>query len=297
MMEKYKQLICVFLFGWVLSACQPHSKAQENQYMNNQKTVNLHLGPQGVQDFMTYTDGKVDQQPAGMNFMDLDWNPPNLGKVRIEHGVNSLELEHVFSVMGAQLANDPNIKGIKSIVVNAGLTQEEFVEPEQAYAAYVELMQRINKAGWKQYFYRFSGRIAKEDNIKYILDRKEVVDPNYILSFKEWQYIFNEIPTESFGYRLYVNGVLLTFTLDRTSINEKKQEQYMLRYSFQTIRYDERNSITGSYKMDANEIEEAFKKMLERNKQARLYEEKKLKTEGYRIDESYKDPDVWPYVK
>lgn len=71
----------------------------------------------------------------------------------------------------------------------------------------------------------------------------------------------------------------------------------MLRYSFQTIRYDERNSIAGSYKMNASELEEAFKEMLERNKQARLYEEKKLETEGYRIDKSYKDPDVWPYVK
>ncbi len=265
--------------------------------MNHQQTYILHLGSQGVKDFMTYTGGKVDQQPAGMNFMDLDWNPPNLGKVRIEHGVNSLGLEHVFSVMGAQLANDPNIKGIKSIVVNAGLTQEEFVEPEQAYAAYVELMKKINNAGWKNYFYRFSGRVAKEDNLKYLLKGRDVIDPSYIFTFDEWVKVINTIPTKSLAYRLYSNGIILNISLKQTALNEYAQEQYMLRYSFQTIRYDERNSITGSYKMDASELEEAFKKMLERNKQARLYEEKKLKTEGYRIDESYKDPDVWPYVK
>ncbi|MEB6678069.1 MULTISPECIES: hypothetical protein [Acinetobacter] len=293
MMAKYKQFICVFLFGLLISACQPKA----SQYMNHQQTYILHLGSQGVQDFMKYTGGQVDHQPAGMNFMELDWNPPNLGKVRIEHGVNSLELDHVFSVMGAQLANDPNIKGIKSIVVNAGLTQEEFVEPKQAYAAYVELMQKINNAGWKNYFYRFSGRVAKEDNLKYLLKGRDVIDPSYIFTFDEWVKVINTIPTKSLAYRLYSNGIILNISLKQTALNEHAQEQYMLRYSFQTIRYDERNSIAGSYKMNASELEEAFKEMLERNKQARLYEEKKLETEGYRIDKSYKDPDVWPYVK
>ncbi len=122
-------------------------------------------------------------------------------------------------------------------------------------------------------------------------------EPSYIFTFDEWKKVIDTIPTKSLAYRLYANGIILNISLKQTALNEHAQEQYMLRYSFQTTRYDERNSITGSDKMDANELEQAFKKMLERNKQARLYEERKLKAEGYRIDESYLDPDVWPYVK
>lgn len=296
MMAKYNQFIFIFFIGFLLSACESSSKTRESQYMNNQKIYTLHLGSQGIQDFLKYTNGEVDRQPAGMNFMTLNWNPPNLGKVRIEHSINSLELENIFSVMGSQLSDSPE-EGIQIIDIDAGLTHEEFVTPEQAYAAYVSLMKKINQAGWKQYFYRFDARIAMEDNLKYILDRKEVIDPAYILSFKEWQQVFDKIPTKVFSYQLYSNGVLLKFSIDQTAINEKKQEQYMLRYTIQTIRYDERNSISNSDQMTVKELEIAFKKMVEKNKLVRLQQEKEAKQKGYKIDENYQDPDVWSFVK
>lgn len=296
MMAKYNQFIFIFFIGFLLSACESSSKTRESQYMNNQKIYTLHLGSQGIQDFLKYTNGEVDRQPAGMNFMTLNWNPPNLGKVRIEHGINSLELENIFSVMGSQLSDSPE-EGIQIIDIDAGLTHEEFVTPEQAYATYVSLMEKINQAGWKQYFYRFDARIATEDNLKYILDRKEVIDPAYILSFKEWQQVFDKIPTKVFSYQLYSNGVLLKFSIDQTAINEKKQEQYMLRYTIQTIRYDERNSISNSDQMTVKELEIAFQKMVEKNKLVRLQQEKEAKQKGYKIDENYQDPDVWSFVK
>ncbi|MCU4338064.1 hypothetical protein [Acinetobacter dispersus] len=296
MMAKYNQLFFIFLIGLLLSACEPSSKARESQYMSNQKNYTLHLGLQGVQDFLKYTDGEVDSQPAGINFMTLNWNPPNLGKVRVEHGINSLELENIFSVMGSQFS-DSLRDGIQVIDIDAGLTREEFVAPEQAYTAYVELIKKINQAGWKQYFYRFDARIAKEDNLKYILDRKEVIDPTHILSFKEWQEVFNKIPTKVFSYQLYSNGILLKFSIDQTAINEKKQEQYMLRYAIQTIRYDERNSISNFDQMNSQELEMAFQKMVEKNKLVRFSQEREAKQKGYKIDENYQDPDVWSFVK
>ncbi|QER39850.1 hypothetical protein F2A31_09025 [Acinetobacter suaedae] len=293
MFHLHKGLVAILLF-LTLSACNVGTQKDIN--INNEQIYTLHLGSEGIQDFLKYTNGEVDRQPAGMNFMTLNWNPPHLGKVRIEHGINSLELENIFSVMGSQLSDSLG-DGIQIIDIDAGLTHEEFVTSEQAYVAYASLMKKINEAGWQQYFYRFDARIAKEDNLKYILDRKEVIDPAYILSFKEWQEVFNKIPTKVFSYQLYSNGLLLKFSIDQTAINEKKQEQYMLRYTIQTIRYDERNSISNSDQMTAKELKIAFQQMVEKNKLVRLTQEKEAKQKGYKIDENYQNPDVWPYVK
>ena len=71
----------------------------------------------------------------------------------------------------------------------------------------------------------------------------------------------------------------------------------MLRYSFQTIRYFERNMISNSDQMTPAELEQAFKQGEIRNKKSREMDEKQAIQEGYKIDEEYIDPDVWPYVK
>ncbi|MNI48740.1 hypothetical protein D3C73_1033190 [compost metagenome] len=252
------------------------------------------MGEQGVQDFSKYSDGNVDNHPAGVSFRELQFSPPNLGKLKIENGANNLLIEHVFSVLGTQY--DKN-EGIQVLDIDAGLTKEEFATPEQIYQSYVALMKRINQAGWKNYFFTDASRIAKEDNIKHLSKSRDVIDPSYIFSFEEWKNIINNSPTKSLGYRLYANGVILDISLKRTAKNERNEEQYMLRFSFQSVRYNERDSITDSDKMTPSEFEQAFKKRLIENKKYREKEERKAKAEGYDVDEEYTDPDVWPYVK
>ena len=262
--------------------------------MNNQQEYILHFGEQGVQDFIKYSKTAVDHQPAGASFRDIDFAPPNLGQIKIDNGANSLVIDHVFSVLGTQF--DRN-EGIQKISINAGLTKEEFVSPEQAHQAYVNLMTKINQAGWKNYFFRSALRVSKEDNLKYLLATGDVVNPSYIFSFEEWKKVIENAPSKSFGYRLYANGVFLDMSLDKTATTKDGKEQFMLRYSFQTIRYFERNMISNSDQMTADELEEAFKQGEIRNKKSRAMDERQAIQEGYRIDEEYIDPDVWPYVK
>ncbi|WP_454665749.1 hypothetical protein [Acinetobacter calcoaceticus] len=293
MTAKFKQYFLIFIFGLLLSACQPTSKYNENLSLK-QQAYTLHMGEQGVQDFLKYSDGDVDNHPAGVSFRELQFSPPHLGKLKIKNGANSLLIEHVFSVLGTQY--DKN-EGIQVLDIDAGLTKEEFATPEQAYQSYVALIKRINQAGWKNYFFADAPRIAKEDNIKHLSKSRDVIDPSYIFSFEEWKNIINNSPTKSLGYRLYANGVILDISLKRTAKNERNEEQYMLRFSFQSVRYNERDSITDFDKMTLSKFEQAFKKRLIENKKYREKEEIKAKTEGYHIDEEYTDPDVWPYVK
>ena len=301
MMEKFNHyhFILVLIIGWLLLGCQPNAKNTENNAMNQQSYV-LHFGQQGVKDFAQDNQEKVDNHPSGAGFRELDFTPPNLGQIKIENGINSLLIDHVFSVLGTSFHQEDGIQGLD---INAGLNKEEFVNPEQAYQAYVDLMKRIHQAEWKNYFYRFSARIAKEDNIRYLMKSGDVIDASYIFNYEEWKKIINTIGGNSIGYRLYANGILLDLSIKQTQKTEGGKEQYMIRYAFNTIRYDEKNSMDDSennidtYKMTSQELEQAFKNELIRNKKSREMDEKDAISQGYRIDESYVDPDVWQYVK
>ena len=295
MMEKFKFGFYLLFFSLFLSACQPTSKLKENSTMNNPQEYVLHFGEQGIQDFIKYSQEDVDHQPASMSFHSLDFSPPNLGQIKIENAANSLVLENVFAVLGTQISIHPK-DGIQILDIDAGLTKEEFVSPEKAYQAYVNLMKRMNQAGWKNYFYRFDPRIAKEDNLKYLAENRNIIDPSYIFSFDEWKEVMKK-NSDSTYYRLYANGIFLGISLKQTALNERGEEQYMLRYDIQTARYNERNLISNSDEMTASELEKAFKKSIIDDKKYRENEEKKVRAKGYRIDEEYVDPDVWQYVK
>ena len=209
MTVKFRQYFLILIFGLLLSACQPAAKHNES-LDSHQQAYTLHMGEKGIQDFSKYSDSNVDNYPAGVSFRELQFSPPNLGKITIENGSNTLSIEHVFSVLGTQY--DKN-EGIQVLDIDAGLTKEEFATPEQVYQSYVALMKRINQAGWKNYFFTDAPRIAKEDNIKHLSKSRDVIDPSYIFSFEEWKNIINNSPTKSLGYRLYANGIILDISL------------------------------------------------------------------------------------
>ncbi|RSB51499.1 hypothetical protein [Acinetobacter soli] len=296
MMEK-SNLITYFIISLLISllvtACQPAPKKLEKNSMN-QPPYSLHFGPQGFKDFAQHQLSRSESHPSGAGFKELDFIPPNLGKIRIENGVNSLVIDHVFSVLGTSFNPED---GIQKLRINSGLNKEEFVTPEHAYQGYVELMKRINQAGWKNYFIKGIPRIAKENNLRYLMESGYVIDPGYIFSYEEWQKIISESVGNSIGYRLYANGIFVSIRLKQTKKTEDGKEQYIVRYAFETIRYAERNMISDAYKMTPQELEQTFKQEVLRAKKSREMDEKEAIENGYRIDQDYVDPDVWPFVK
>ena len=285
-------LALVFCMGFLLSACTKQPQVHTQPYI-------LHFGSQGFKDFAKYNLGQVDRHPVA-SFRELDFAPPNLGQIKIENGMSSLVIDHVFFVMGTSFHHE---EGIETMVINAGLNKEEFVTPNQAYQGYVNLMQRVNRAGWKLYIAGYRPRISKHDNFRYLKEWGDVLDPSYIFSYEEWKKIIRTSVGNSFGYRLYANGLLLDISINQTQTTEDGKEQYLVRYSFDTIRYNQRNLMNDSannidtYTMSAEELRQAFEKDEIENKKLRGIEEKEAIAQGYRIDEHYVGPDVWQYVK
>lgn len=301
MMEKFRSyfnFFFVFIFGFLLLGCQPNTKNTENNAMNQQPYL-LHFGPQGFKDFAQYNQGNLDNHPVA-SFRSISFSPPNLGQIKIENGTSSLVIDHVFSVLGTTFHEEDGVEGID---IDAGLNKEEFVHPEQAYQAYVGLMNKINREGWKLYISRDNPRIAKEDNMRYLMKWGYVIDPNYIFTYEEWQKVISTSVGNSLGYRLYANSLLLNMNIQQTKKTEEGKEQYMVRYAFDTIRYNQRSLMDDSennintYKMTPQEFEQVFKKEERRTKRSREIDEKEAIAEGYRIDENYIGPDIWQYVK
>ncbi|WP_288433035.1 hypothetical protein [uncultured Acinetobacter sp.] len=295
-MERFNRIIYFIislLISLLVTACQPAPKKLEKNSMY-QPPYSLHFGTQGFKDFAQHQLSRSESHPSGAGFKELDFTPPNLGKIKIENGENSLLIDHVFSVLGTSFNPDD---GIQKLRINSGLNKEEFVTPEHAYQGYVELMKRINQAGWKVYIARYNPRIAKIDNIRYLMESGYVIDPGYIFSYEEWQKIISESVGNSIGYRLYANGILLNLDIDQTKKIEDGKEQYIVRYAFETARYNQRNLISDAYKMTPQELEQTFKQEVLRAKKSREMDEKEASKNGYRIDQDYVDPDVWPFVK
>lgn len=102
----------------------------------NQDVIALHFGEQGMQDFSKNSTTPVDRQPAGMNFLSLDWTPPKLGRVRVITEKSNLEIENVISVLGTQVARRSN-DGIQIMDINASLHPNEYTTSQEAYTVYL----------------------------------------------------------------------------------------------------------------------------------------------------------------
>ncbi len=142
------------LMSCSLLACQPSNITNKNIQLTSQQldVIDLHFGEQGLKDFIQYSRTPIDRQPAGMNFLSLDWTPPQLGKVKVVTGKSNFEIDNVISVMGTQIARRSN-DGIQIMDINASLHQNEYTNSQEAYTAYTKIIDQINTQHWKQYFF------------------------------------------------------------------------------------------------------------------------------------------------
>jgi len=292
MMEKVVSYIFLIFIFLNLQAC--HAQQKEQKMSSQPELYTLNFGVEGEKKFKSYMQTGVDQQPAGMSFFDLTWEPPHLANIKIDLGENSFVIKNAFSAMGTRIDYAKQNEGIQIIDVTAGLNKEEFVSEEQAYMAYKELFSQLQKAGWKQYFFPGLARISTKDNMKAMIEDGLIIDPYNHLTLTEWSDFFNKKPTVA--TRLYANGILVELSIDKTK-SENNKKQYMLRFAVQTIRYVTKNSIENGYKLTGPELKSAYDEMVLVDQKERRKAEIKAKKEGFHIDESYQDPDVWQYVK
>mgnify|MGYP007087627811 FL=1 len=301
-------VLVVFIIGVMgLQACHA-----DNSPLTPPQEVTLHFGRQGVRDFYAYTHGTSDDYPEIMSFYELDWGLDNLGTIHLNHFDSTTTISNVNWVMGTK--NSRHTHGIGGLDVHADLSKTQYATAEQAYQDYVALITAFKKAGWQHYFEPQNARIAKEDNVKILTydNPDDVPDDKYVLytgyssdsltplTFEEWrQVIEGQKYKFSLNLNLYLRDVVLHINIQewQTKPNpipsQPDLKYYKVRYEFNTAKYEFYRAIRGD---TIEELKQDYDDEYETNKSIRQEYETRAKNAGFRINESYQDPDMWQYI-
>lgn len=284
-------LSILFLFFIIYYLFQDRNLTKENKMGQIYQPLELHFWEEGREDFLKYAYGNIDAHPVGLNFIDIHWKAPQLGAVKIITEFSDFIIPNVLKVGGVDYARMK--RGIQDITVRGSLHYDEYTMPEMAYEAYVALMEQINQKKWQQYFSFSSPRIHPDDNLLYTLNEGRVIDPTYILSYNEWE----DVLDKNSGLILNLSNHEISLNISiRRRYQDDEKAQYSVRYTFRTFRYLIQNGIkkTG---MDQEEYKKAFNDFKAQYEQFRAKAEQNMIEKGYKINESYTDPDYWQYAK
>ena len=288
--------------------------------------VTLQLGKKGPESFKQ-AGAVADHHTAGelVGFLDLKWPSKQLGAVTIRHSGYNLTIPHTFTAMGS-VRSEPEGEGVNDIVLNSGISAGELIRHREAYDLWVKLMKRIQDSGWQRYIYLSRPRLAGKDAIRYFQDEENfglgyITDPGAVPDFSTW---YSVIMTQGMIIaKFYLDGVEISLSFNSTvkdqedlddinkTLSFKEWGQYMMRIEFKTARYSTRNDIYHTFIPDGYGIDKLQEEMdkissslpeyWQRYRAIELAKRKKeeamLVSKGYKIDESYQDPDLLLYLQ
>ena len=228
------------------------------------------------------------EQIYSTGFISLGGYP----KIRFKHGEHSFMLPDNSHVLAS--SQEGNGWGVTSIEVDAEFYRSDRPDKHlQARKKFLELLRELQAKGWKQYYVHGSPRIIGS---KKTWDSEPIFNYlKYEPSEKEWKELFNDT-SHSLSFLLYAEDIILQITLRGDNTEFRNGEAvYTISMEFDALEYKFQD-YSGVYKRDNDDrfipakwlpmVEE----VLQSNDKYRMEEERKLKRQGIKIDESYQDP-------
>ena len=284
--------------------------------------VTLQLGKKGPESFKL-AGAVADHHTAGelVGFLDLKWPSKQLGAVTIRHGDHDLMIPHTFTAMGTA---EP-YGGIVGIDLNSGISAGELIRHREAYDLWVKLMKRIQDSGWQRYIYLSSPRLTGKDAIRYFQDKEnfglgDITDPDAVPDFNTW---YSVIIQRAINANFYLDGIEMSLSFNSTVTDQEDLDrinktlsfnewgQYMMRIEFNNLRMSMREQmnlmfldgindeklLSAKWEDIANNLTKYWPRYRAIELAKRKKEEAMLVSKGYKIDESYQDPDLLLYLQ
>lgn len=284
--------IALFIFSltFALNACSDQKQATSIEQNKPMQNLTLYFNKETGAEFAARTQSASSNPlpTSSTTFYNLDWdkNPIDL---KIEHGQNTITLQHVIGVQAGVGDSDKLITGYH---VFAGLTNEDTMSHDQARLTMLAILQQLTTAGWQHFISLSDPRLIGKEAFNYFFqDTTYGMDPSYQLTLDEWMRLENGA-----SWILHANGVFLTIDLrrDQKLMDANKPGAYFVRYDFESEkRYFApyfRDEDLKKWEINAARWVELYPGIKKEMNRIRAKKEAALKAQGIRIDESYQDP-------
>lgn len=227
-----------------------------------------------------------DKNP-GSRFYSVDWERPRLGVVTLKNGDGQVAFDMALGVMGSYNEDYPQ-EGLSRYSLYLGLSESGTMSHDQARTKFYEMLERVQKAGWKPLIRQTQPRLKGADALRYQLATSlgpGSLDPNFELSLQDWMTLEDDSP-----WKFYKDGVYMNISLSRDSKRMKVDEPgaYFASISLESYQTFWRTSFK---EQDRARWRELLPAVRERQRGTRVEAEKKLQAEGYHIDTDYRNPD------
>jgi hypothetical protein len=230
---------------------------------------------------------QIQKQPAGLDFYSIDWDSYPRGKVKIDHGKNSVVIDGVLGIQTHTNVDFP-AEGFYVYTIFAGLSEAPtgLISHDEARLKTYALLKKIEQAGWQVITGRNDPRIKGKERFSHVLRKSKYIGlgVDYLPTFEEWMQI-----EDLTSWNFYANRQYLTvyFKRERTLLDPAKPGSYLITYSLKSEAENFRGYVEP---LERKRWKELLPTELAQDKDKRVKAEAALKAQGITIDETYQDP-------
>ena len=255
--------------------------------MPTSQNVQLQIGEPSAKFLARFTGQvQVNSQPAGIDFLSLDWRGPTKGRVTLNQPDAVISVDHVIGVQTFRRAADEDRQGLTRFAIYAGLNEGGDIGHDAARVYVHGLLNRILAAGWQQMVDADEPRLVGAERLKRTLASSNLngLDARYVMSLTEWMQVEDGTPW-SF---VRDDAVLqVTFRRDAARLAPGQPGAYFLSLHWMSVDEHFREMVDPEERARWRDLVPA---LLEGARQKRAEKEDELRKLGWQIDVSYVDP-------
>lgn len=263
------------------------TNSTEPSRMPISQNIQLRLGEPSAKFLARFAGHvQVNSQPAGLDFLSLDWRGPARARVALDQPHAAISVDHVIGVQTFRRAADDDLQGLTRFAIYAGLNEGGDIGHDAARVYVHGLLSRILAAGWQQMVDADEPRLVGAERLKRTLASSNLngLDARYVMSLTEWMQVEDGTPW-SF---VRDDAVLqVTFRRDAARLAPGQPGAYFLSLNWMSVDEHFREMVDSDERARWRDLVPA---MLEVARQKRTEKEAELRKLGWQIDASYVDP-------
>lgn len=279
-----KRITLVAIFCLALCSCD--KKFTGENMVDKKNLITVKINQPGA-DFKNHYPGivRVERQPAGITFYQINWKANAKGIVKLDMNDSSFAFDRVLGLIGSENNEEENL-GIYQIVITSSITDADKISHEDARKEFFSILKQIKNSGWSPIIPFTAPRLRGRDMLNYLLEsgNPTTLDADYELNIDEWMKIENLTSWEFEKGKVFLD---VSFVRSAAELEDQKSMTYIVRYSIKSdVAYFKEFIDPGATDPWKLLLPGELKNSAER----RRHLENSLEKTGIKIDKTYTNP-------